>query len=401
MHDGAFVARLSRPSSPAPASSPLTPALCTSWLARRTLATPTTLAHAGPDAGRTTLDTAAAMGAVPHRRRPAAADARGLRHSRCARCAASGRCRNSAATPSPDPRRRAARPDGRVDGLPDARRRQPSAPARRGDAPRYLDTAAAALTPTATSRGEARTLARLSTSPRPRRPPRSRPCTAGSSSALHPHRLPPDADPDDQPDPPLRQQPQRARACPTLLDELGRTSPQDLITGRFAPHGAGGPGVPPAAVSRTRGRRAGFPKLQPRAASLTRSATPGPAYDKKWLVPDGEEWPMTVRSASSEKVSDAERAGAASIHSEPPSRRQVGRLDLAATEDSPPGRPHVPPQRARRTPGPRPACSVDLPGPDDPGAAPAPVSHPLQAPGLRARPVPRERGSSPVQAGAG
>jgi hypothetical protein len=66
MHDGAFVERfLEAEFARADIELPLAPALCSQWLARRTLRTPdATLRTLSRHAGRTRLDTTAALGAV-------------------------------------------------------------------------------------------------------------------------------------------------------------------------------------------------------------------------------------------------------------------------------------------------------------------------------------------------
>ena len=66
MHDGAFVERfLDAEFARAGVQLPLAPALCSSWLARRTLRTPDhTLRTLSRHAGRTTLDTTAALAAA-------------------------------------------------------------------------------------------------------------------------------------------------------------------------------------------------------------------------------------------------------------------------------------------------------------------------------------------------
>src|SRR6185312_16408568 len=66
MHDGAFVERfLDAEFARADVELPLAPALCSQWLARRTLRTPdATLRTLSRHAGRTRLDTTAALGAV-------------------------------------------------------------------------------------------------------------------------------------------------------------------------------------------------------------------------------------------------------------------------------------------------------------------------------------------------
>jgi DNA polymerase III epsilon subunit-like protein len=166
MHDGAFVERfLAAEFARAGVQLPLTPALCSAWLARRTLRTPDhTLRTLARHAGRTTLDTTVALGAV----RTIAAllpqmlavHGRPLHHLCGLR-------------PMPEldgdiaPKTRPVEVRESTDGWMAsllARRRLPAAPAGEIDAQRYLDTVTEALADGRLLGGEAQTLIRLGAS---------------------------------------------------------------------------------------------------------------------------------------------------------------------------------------------------------------------------------------------
>ena len=183
MHDGAFVERfLDAEFARAGVQLPLTPALCSPWLARRTLRTPDhTLRTLARHAGRTALDTTAALGAV---RTIAALLPQMLAvHGEPLRYLCGLR-------PMPeldvdaDPATRPVEVRESTDGWMAtllARRRLPAAAAGEIDAQRYLDTVTEALADGRLLGGEAQTLTRLGGSAG-LAPPRSRRCTAGCSS---------------------------------------------------------------------------------------------------------------------------------------------------------------------------------------------------------------------------
>src|SRR4051794_17519283 len=231
LHDGAFVERfLDAEFARAGVQLPLMPALCSEWLARRTLRTPDhTLRTLARHAGRTVLDTSSALGAV---RTVAALLPQMLSvHGRPPRHLCGLR-------PLPeldilrDPATRPVEVREGTDGWMTtllARRRQPTADAI--DAQRYVHTVTEALADGRLLGGEAQTLARLGAS-------------AGLGSpqveALH-ERLLENLRAAALTDAilttgQLRQLRTAAGALglPTYFDELRPTSPQDLIAGRSA-----------------------------------------------------------------------------------------------------------------------------------------------------------------------
>jgi len=234
MHDGAFVERfLEAEFARADVQLPLTPALCTSWLARRTLRTPDhTLRTLARHAGRTTLDTAAAMGAV----RTIAAllpqmlavHGQPLRYLCGLRPMPELDCDALARTRVVEQRDRT---DGWMASLM-ARRRLPSAAAGEVDAQRYLDTVTAALADGRLLGGEAQTLARLGASAGLGAPQvealHGRLVEHLRAAALTDSILTTGQ---------IRQLRTAAGALglPTYFDELRPTSPQDLVAGRSMP----------------------------------------------------------------------------------------------------------------------------------------------------------------------
>ncbi|MFL6096411.1 MAG: exonuclease domain-containing protein, partial [Blastococcus sp.] len=248
LHDGAFVERfLDAEFARAGVQLPLTPALCSEWLARRTLRTPDhTLRTLARHAGRTVLDTSSALGAV---RTVAALLPQML--------SVYGRPLQYLCGLRPMPeldvaREPATRPvdvregtDGWMATLL-ARRRQPSAGPGQVEAQRYLDTVTEALADGRLLGGEAQTLARLGASAG---------LGAPQVEALH-ERLLENLRAAALTDTILttgqiRQLRTAASALglPTYFDELRPTSPQDLVAGRSMPV----PAVPPSrSVSRSR-----------------------------------------------------------------------------------------------------------------------------------------------------
>jgi hypothetical protein len=248
LHDGAFVERfLDAEFARAGVQLPLTPALCSEWLARRTLRTPDhTLRTLARHAGRTVLDTSSALGAV---RTVAALLPQML--------SVYGRPLQYLCGLRPMPeldvaREPATRPvdvrestDGWMATLL-ARRRPPSAGPGQVDAQRYLDTVTEALADGRLLGGEAQTLARLGASAG---------LGAPQVEALH-ERLLENLRAAALTDTILttgqiRQLRTAASALglPTYFDELRPTSPQDLVAGRSMPV----PAVPPSrSVSRSR-----------------------------------------------------------------------------------------------------------------------------------------------------
>jgi DNA polymerase-3 subunit epsilon len=166
MHDGAFVERfLEAEFARAGVQLPLTPALCTSWLARRTLRTPDhTLRTLARHAGRTTLDTTVALGAV---RTVAALLPQMLAvHGEPLRYLSGLRPMPELAGDVP-PRTRAVEQRESTDGWMATLltgRRLPTAAPGEVDAQRYLDTVTEALADGRLLGGEARTLTRLGAS---------------------------------------------------------------------------------------------------------------------------------------------------------------------------------------------------------------------------------------------
>jgi DNA polymerase III epsilon subunit-like protein len=166
MHDGALVERfLAAEFARAGVQLPLTPALCSAWLARRTLRTPDhTLRTLARHAGRTTLDTTAALGAV---RTIAALLPQMLAvHGQPLRYLCGLR-------PMPEidgdvaPRTRVVEVRESTDGWMAsllARRRLPAAAAGEIDGQRYLDTVTEALADGRLLGGEGQTLTRLGAS---------------------------------------------------------------------------------------------------------------------------------------------------------------------------------------------------------------------------------------------
>jgi DNA polymerase-3 subunit epsilon len=163
MHDGAFVERfLDAEFGRLDLALPLAPALCSQWLARRTLRTPDhTLRTLARHAGRTTLDTTSALAAV---RTVAALLPQMLAvHAEPLRYLCGLR-------PMPEldvtrePTTRPAEVRESTDGWMAtllARRRLPAAAAGQVDAQRYLDTVIEALADGRLLGGEAQTLTRL------------------------------------------------------------------------------------------------------------------------------------------------------------------------------------------------------------------------------------------------
>jgi DNA polymerase-3 subunit epsilon len=163
LHDGAFVERfLEAEFARAGVQVPLTPALCSSWLARRTLRTPDhTLRTLSRHAGRTTLDTTSALGAL---RTVAALLPQMLAvHGEPPRYLCGLRPMPEFAgdaTPATRPVEVRGSADGWMASLL-ARRRLPAAAAGEVDAQRYLDTVTEALADGRLLGGESQTLVRL------------------------------------------------------------------------------------------------------------------------------------------------------------------------------------------------------------------------------------------------
>src|SRR3954447_4561474 len=246
MHDGAFVERfLDEEFARAGVQLPLTPALCSQWLARRTLRTPDhTLRALSRHAGRTVLDTSSAMGAV----RTVAAllpqmigiYGRPLRYLCGLRPMPE---LDIAADPVSRPVEVRENTDGWMTTLL-GRRKQPTADTIDGQ--RYIDIVTEALADGRLLGGEAQTLARLGASAG---------LGAPRVEALH-ERLLENLRAAALTDTILttgqiRQLRTAAGALglPTYFDELRPTSPQDLVAGRSMPV----PTVPPSRdVSRSR-----------------------------------------------------------------------------------------------------------------------------------------------------
>ena len=234
MHDGAFVERfLQAEFARAGVQLPLTPALCSAWLARRTLGTPDhTLRTLARHAGRTILDTTAALGAV---RTVAALLPQMLAvHGQPVRYLCGLR-------PMPEldgdmpPKARVVEVRESTDGWMAsllARRRLPAAAAGDIDAQRYLDAVTEALGGGRLLGGEAQTLVRLGASAG---------LGAAQVDALH-GRLVEHLRAAALADTILttgqiRQLRTAASALglPTYFDELRPTSPQDLVAARSMP----------------------------------------------------------------------------------------------------------------------------------------------------------------------
>ena len=234
LHDGALVERfLEAEFARAGVQLPLTPALCSAWLARRTLRTPDhTLRTLSRHAGRTTLDTTSALGA-----------ARTMAALLPQMLAVHGEPLRYLCGLRPMPELDGDRPpvtrpvevrestDGWMASLL-SRRRLPTAPPGEIDAQRYLDTVTEALRDGRLLGGEAQTLTRLGGS-------------AGLGSAqveaLH-GRLVEHLRAAAFSDAILttgqiRQLRTAASALglPTFFDELRPTSPQDLVGARSMP----------------------------------------------------------------------------------------------------------------------------------------------------------------------
>ncbi|WP_167760555.1 exonuclease domain-containing protein [Blastococcus sp. CT_GayMR16] len=166
MHDGAFVERfLAAEFARAGVQLPLAPALCSAWLARRTLRTPDhTLRTLSRHAGRTTLDTTAALAAV---RTIAALLPQMLAvHGQPLRYLCGLRPMPELdidLPPTTRPVEVRESTDGWMASLM-ARRRLPTAAAGEIDAQRYLDTVTEALADSRLLGGEAQTLTRLGAS---------------------------------------------------------------------------------------------------------------------------------------------------------------------------------------------------------------------------------------------
>jgi DNA polymerase-3 subunit epsilon len=247
LHDGAFVERfLDAEFARAGVQLPLTPALCSQWLARRTLRTPDhTLRTLARHAGRTVLDTSSALGAV--RTVAALLPQMLLAHGRPLHYLCGLR-------PMPelevvvDPTIRPVDVREGTDGWMTtllSRRRQPTSGAI--DAQRYVDTVTGALADGRLLGGEAQTLARLGASAG---------LGAPQVEALH-ERLLENLRAAAMTDTilttgQLRQLRTAASALgvPTYFDELRPTSPQDLVAGSPAAPSPRGPGTRPAPASR-------------------------------------------------------------------------------------------------------------------------------------------------------
>jgi DNA polymerase-3 subunit epsilon len=231
LHDGAFVERfLDAEFAGAGVQLPLTPALCSQWLARRTLRTPDhTLRTLARHASRTVLDTSSALGAV---RTIAALLPQMLAvHNQPIRYLCGLRPMPEleiAGAPSPRPVEMREGTDGWMTTLL-ARRRQPTADTIDGQ--RYVDTVTDALADGRLLGGEAQTLVRLGASAGLGAPRvealheqllQNLRAAALSDAILTTGQL--------------RQLRTAAGALglPTYYDELRPTSPQDLIAGRSA-----------------------------------------------------------------------------------------------------------------------------------------------------------------------
>jgi DNA polymerase-3 subunit epsilon len=231
LHDGAFVERfLDAEFALAGVHLPLTPALCSQWLARRTLRTADhTLRTLSRHAGRTVLDTASALGAV---RTVAALLPQMLSvYGQPPRYLCGLRPMpelDIAAAASSRPVEVRENTDGWMASLL-ARRRQPTADTIDGQ--RYVDTVTEALADGRLLGGEAQTLARLGASAGLGAPPvealHERLLENLRAAALTDAILTTGQ---------LRQLRTAAGALglPTYFDELRPTSPQDLIAGRPA-----------------------------------------------------------------------------------------------------------------------------------------------------------------------
>ena len=251
LHDGAFVERfLDAEFARAGVQLPLMPALCSEWLARRTLRTPDhTLRTLARHAGRTVLDTSSALGAV---RTVAALLPQMLSvHGRPPRHLCGLR-------PLPeldilrDPASRPVEVRESTDAWMTtllARRRLPTAAPGEIDAQRYLDTVVEALADGRLLGGEAQTLARLGASAGLGTPQvealHERLLEHLRAAALTDTILTTGQ---------IRQLRTAAGALglPTYFDELRPTSPQDLVAGRSMP-------VPAVPSSRSESRSRSMP----------------------------------------------------------------------------------------------------------------------------------------------
>jgi DNA polymerase III epsilon subunit-like protein len=241
LHDGAFVERfLDAEFARAGVQLPLTPALCSQWLARRTLRTPDhTLRTLSRHAGRTVLDTSSALGAV---RTVAALLPQMLAvHGQPLRYLCGLRPMpelDIAADPSSRPVEVRESTDAWMTTLL-SRRRLPTAAPGEIDAQRYLDTVTEALADGRLLGGEAQTLARLGASAGLGAPQvdtlHERLLEHLRAAALTDTILTTGQ---------IRQLRTAASALglATYFDELRPTSPQDLIGGRSVPV----PAVPPS-----------------------------------------------------------------------------------------------------------------------------------------------------------
>jgi DNA polymerase-3 subunit epsilon len=241
LHDGAFVERfLDAEFARAGLQLPLNPALCSAWLARRTLRTPdSTLRTLARHAGRTVLDTSSALGAV---RTVAALLPQMLAvHGRPLRYLCGLRPmpeREVVVDPTTRPAEVRESTDGWMTALL-ARRRQPTADT--VDAQRYVDTVTEALADGRLLGGEAQTLARLGASAGLGAPAvevlHERLLENLRGAALTDAILTTGQ---------LRQLRTAASALglPTYFDELRPTSPQDLVAGRPAAPSAPSARVP-------------------------------------------------------------------------------------------------------------------------------------------------------------
>src|SRR4051812_47125229 len=249
LHDGAFVERfLDEEFARAGVQLPLTPALCSQWLARRTLRTADhTLRTLSRHAGRTVLDTSSAMGAV---RTVAALLPQMLAvYGRPLRYLCGLRPMpelDIAADPVARPVEVRENTDGWMTSLL-GRRRQPTADTIDGQ--RYLDTVTEALADGRLLGGEAQTLARLGASAG---------LGAPQVEALH-ERLLENLRAAALTDTILttgqiRQLRTAASALglPTYFDELRPTSPRALVAGRSMPVPAVPPSMPVPAVPPSR-----------------------------------------------------------------------------------------------------------------------------------------------------
>jgi DNA polymerase III epsilon subunit-like protein len=247
LHDGAFVERfLDAEFARAGVALPLTPALCSQWLARRTLRTPDhTLRTLARHASRTVLDTSSALGAV---RTVAALLPQMLTvYGEAPRYLCGLRPMpelDIAADPSSRPVEVRESTDAWMTTLL-ARRRLPTAALGDIDAQRYLDTVIEALADGRLLGGEAQTLARLGASAGLGAPQvdtlHERLLEHLRAAALTDTILTTGQ---------IRQLRTAAGALglATYFDELRPTSPQDLIGGRSVPM----PAVPPARATYSR-----------------------------------------------------------------------------------------------------------------------------------------------------